>query len=111
MSASAGDLLIAATDRWMRHAAGCDLETCAQCITLINQLRLAYKVWQSSGHKAAAVCRLHVSMGKLSVLEWARERMSHSMDIAAQKSGADRDGWLEDLAYWREIVARLERGA
>ena len=46
----------------------------------------------------------------LSVLEWARERLANTARIAAGKTGADRDdGWLEDQAYWREIVAALEK--
>jgi hypothetical protein len=44
---------------------------------------------------------------QLSVVEWARERYENSERIAAQKTGTDRDGWLEDVAYWRAIVSVL----
>lgn len=44
---------------------------------------------------------------KLSVLEWAQERLDNSVRIAAGCEPADRAGWLEDVAYWREIVLRL----
>lgn len=50
---TAGDLLIAAVDKWASHAMRCDLDECEPCVAAINQLRLAYKVWQSSAHKAA----------------------------------------------------------
>jgi hypothetical protein len=43
----------------------------------------------------------------LSVLEWSQERLANSERIADLKSGADRESWLEDVAYWREIVSRL----
>lgn len=45
---TAGDLLIRATDLWAQHAMTCDEDQCEPCIVAINQLRLAYKVWQSS---------------------------------------------------------------
>jgi hypothetical protein len=43
----------------------------------------------------------------LSVLEWSQERLANSERIADLKSGADREGWLEDVSYWRAIVALL----
>jgi hypothetical protein len=43
----------------------------------------------------------------LTVAQWARERLQNSERIAASRTGADRDGWLEDVAYWREIVRQL----
>jgi hypothetical protein len=48
-----------------------------------------------------------VSETKLTVLEWAQERLANSLRIAALKSGTDREGWREDVDYWREIVSRL----
>lgn len=44
---------------------------------------------------------------KLTVLEWARERYANTLRLAGEKTGADREGWLEDAAYWREIVALI----
>lgn len=43
----------------------------------------------------------------LSVLEWSRERLANTYRIAAVKSGADRDSWLEDASYWEQIVSIL----
>ena len=43
----------------------------------------------------------------LTVLEWAEERRANTYRLAATKTGADRDGWLEDAAYWEQIVAVL----
>ena len=43
----------------------------------------------------------------LSVLDWAEERLANSQRIALGYSGAERESWLEDVVYWREIVARL----
>lgn len=48
---TAGDLLIRAVDKWASHAMGCDLDECEPCTTAINQLRLAYKVWQQSAYQ------------------------------------------------------------
>lgn len=45
---------------------------------------------------------------KLCVLEWARERLANTHRLAADKTGADRDGWLEDAAYWQVIVTELK---
>lgn len=47
-------------------------------------------------------------IGELTTLEWARERLANSRRIAREKTGADRDGWLEDVAYWRDIVEQLQ---
>lgn len=51
---TAGDLLIAAVDRWALHAMSCQQELCDTCDVAINQLRLAYKVWQVSAHREAS---------------------------------------------------------
>lgn len=44
---------------------------------------------------------------QLSVLEWAQERHDNSVQIAGAKTGGDRVGWLEDVAYWTAIVDAL----
>jgi hypothetical protein len=44
----------------------------------------------------------------MSALEWARERLANTTRIAAEKTGADRASWLEDEAYWRDVVAKLD---
>jgi hypothetical protein len=51
---------------------------------------------------------LKVAYG-LTVEEWASERLANSLRIAATKFGEDRRSWLEDVAYWREIVRRLSQ--
>lgn len=45
----------------------------------------------------------------LSVFEWARERLANSERIAYTKEGADREGWFEDIRYWRQIVIALSK--
>lgn len=43
----------------------------------------------------------------LTTLQWAQERLANTERIAATKVGADRDSWLEDMAYWMDIVSDL----
>jgi hypothetical protein len=43
----------------------------------------------------------------MSPLEWATERLANCERIAMFKSGKDREGWLEDAAHWRDIIAIL----
>lgn len=47
-------------------------------------------------------------MADLTVEEWVRERLDNCQRLAAQKTGADRDGWLEDAQYFSEILTRLD---
>lgn len=48
---SAGDLYLAALDEWFVHCLGCNADTCETCAVVLNQARLARKVWESSTHK------------------------------------------------------------
>lgn len=43
----------------------------------------------------------------LSVEDWVRERLDNCQRLAAQKTGKDRDGWMEDASYFQKILARL----
>jgi hypothetical protein len=43
------------------------------------------------------------------LISWLNERLDNCQRIAAQKRGADRMGWLEDAAYFREAAAALLR--
>jgi hypothetical protein len=38
---------------------------------------------------------------------WVRERLDNCHRLAALRTGKDRDGWLEDAAYFAEILKRL----
>lgn len=43
-----------------------------------------------------------------SVLEWAQERHANTIRLAATKTGAERQGWLEDAAFWQAIIALIK---
>jgi hypothetical protein len=42
-------------------------------------------------------------LGKQSVSDWIDERYENCLRIASLKSGDEKDGWLEDAAYFAEI--------
>ena len=39
----------------------------------------------------------------ITVYEWTLERLENSERAAQAKSGAEREGWLEDVAYWQLV--------
>ena len=43
--------------------------------------------------------------GRLTTFQWAQERLANTERLAATKWGADRDGWLEDVGHWKDIVS------
>jgi hypothetical protein len=51
---SAGDLYLAKVEAWSEHAEACELDECPECDAMLNQFRLARKVWKSSAHKSVA---------------------------------------------------------
>ena len=61
--------------------------------------------------RAAPVPEGGERQGHLSVLDWAKERLANSERLADEKVGADREGWLEDVHYWKQIVAALSRSS
>jgi hypothetical protein len=49
-------------------------------------------------------------MPKPTLIEWLQERYENCLRHARQKPGWDRDGWLEDAAYFKEALNRLNSG-
>lgn len=48
---SAGDLLLEVVDPFLEHGYACGEAECDECVRLINRVRVAHKVWQSSEYK------------------------------------------------------------
>lgn len=46
-------------------------------------------------------------MPKLTLEQWVAERLQNCERIANVKNGTERDGWLEDADYFRQILERL----
>lgn len=45
----------------------------------------------------------------LTVEQWAQERLDNCYELAAAKTGSDRQGWLDDAWYWNEILKDIRR--
>lgn len=51
------------------------------------------------------------SNDQLGLREWLCEREQNALAIAGGKSGADRDGWLQDAAYFRRAYIEATKVA
>ncbi len=50
-------------------------------------------------------------MTKLSLIDWLSERQANCMRISSGKIGDEREGWLDDAAYFASAVAALSGAA
>lgn len=46
---------------------------------------------------------------KLTTEQWIAERVENCERLAQFKSGEDRQGWLEDASYFRDVLKRLSK--
>ena len=63
---------------------------------------------QSVQSEAPAVSLDGVTL-PVSLTVWVLERFENAVRIAGEKTGADRDGWLEDARYFQLILDRIAR--
>ena len=47
------------------------------------------------------------NIGLAEVLDWLNERMAYALRLAELKTGADREGWLEDAIYFQAALDLL----
>lgn len=54
------------------------------------------------------LCNQHaVECARYKLIEWLRERYANCVSIAAQKTGTDRDGWMEDAMHFHLAIQLL----
>lgn len=56
----------------------------------------------------ASVIRRLEGMTAESVKSWMVDRQANCLRIAGTKRGADRDGWLEDAAYFSAAIGLID---
>lgn len=59
----------------------------------------------------AKVLRTLEGLSAAKIREWVCDRQRNCYRIAAEKSGADRDGWLEDAAYFAGLIGLIDWSA
>jgi len=49
-----------------------------------------------------------IQLAKIDVMNWLEERRDNCRRIAAERSGNDRNGWLDDYEHFSAAIALIE---